>query len=155
MLTSFALAFSAYLVTGRTGALAVLLYLRTGFPEALGFSLLLDLGQITLYGALLETVARRDGTGLIPRFVARQQDRWKARLEKLPLGGRLAHLRSLAVMIVAMVPFYGFGIHSACILAFALRFKPLPGTLVIMVASLVATVLTWQILSLFADAYGL
>jgi uncharacterized membrane protein len=155
MLTRLSLAFGAYLVTGRTGALATLLYLGAGFAETMAFSLLLDLGQITLYGALLENLAGRDGKNFLSRSIARQQERWKARLKRYSRDNGLTRLRVPAVMVVTMVPFYGFGIHSACVVAFLLKFRPVSGTVTIMAGSLIASLLTWLVLFPFLGPHGL
>lgn len=155
MLNRLSLAFGAYLVTGRTGALATLCYLGAGFPEAMAFSLLLDLGQITLYGPLLDALAGRGRTNFLARSVARQQARWERRLARfsgrLPLG----RLRAPTVATVAMVPFYGFGIHAACVVAFLLKFRPLPGTLAIMAGSLAGSLATWWALVPLLHGHGL
>jgi hypothetical protein len=155
MLTRLSLAFGAYLVTGRTGALATLLYLGAGFPEAMAFSLLLDLGQTTVYGPLLESLAGGGKNNFLSRSVARQQERWQRRLGRFSGRFTLARLRVPVVMAVAMVPFYGFGIHAACVVAFLLKFRPIPGTLAIMAGSLAGSVLTWWALAPFIGIHGL
>lgn len=155
MLTRLSLAFGAYLVTGRTGALATLLYLGAGFAEAMAFSVLLDLGQTTVYGPILEAVAGQGRTSRLARSLARQQDRWQRRLTRF--GGRfpVGRLRVPLVMAVTMVPCYGFGVHAACVVAFLLRLRPLPGTLTILAGSGLASLATWYILAPFLGGHGL
>ncbi len=155
MLTRLSLAFGAYLVTGRTGALATLCYLGVGFPEAMAFSLLLDLGQVTVYGPILETVAGGGKTNFLARSLARQQARWQGRLARFSGRFPLARLRFPTVATVALVPFYGFGIHAACVVAFLLKFRPVPGTLAIMAGSLAGSLATWWALAPFLGGHGL
>lgn len=155
MLTRLSLAFGAYLVTGRTGALATLLYMGAGFPEAMAFSLLLDLGQIMLYGPLLEILAGNGKTNFLARSVARQQARWQARLARFSGRFPLSRLRVPTVATVALVPFYGFGIHAACVVAFLLKFRPVSGTLAIMAGSLAGSLATWWALAPFLGGHGL
>lgn len=138
-----AASFPAYVVLGRTGFIVSSLALGVHPLVALGVSLVLDWGQLTAYGLVLDRFCNPDKTqNRMARWIEARRERWRERLAHKNWWSRLARTKPLLVMTVATVPVRGFGVLSAAILAFMLGFTPLRGTLAILAGAIVGGVAT-------------
>ncbi len=134
---------AAYLAAGRTGSVATCLYLGIEPLETLLIALLIDIVQIPVYGLLLQASNRF--IKLPRRFRAWIEERSrkiKELIEKTAYRKRVTHFKPLAVVAVSTIPFRGFGVFSACILAFIMGRRPFESTLLIMCGSFVGALLT-------------
>ena len=143
----FGLLIPAYLALGRTGVIAVCLLLGQSFLVTLIVTLLIDLVQIPVIGALLEASHKtlRLNRALVDRL-GRLRERWHQRLEQSRFWALLGRNRALAVMAVSTIPLRGFGVISASILCFSLGFSRVYGTVLIMTGSLVGALVTMAVL---------
>ena len=143
LLKAVSLIMAAYLAAGRTGSVATCLYLGFEPLETLIIALFIDIVQIPVYGILLQASNRF--LSLPRRFRAWIEERSrkiKERIEKGLYWKKLIPFQPLAIMAVSMIPFRGFGVFSACILAFIMGYRRLKSTLLIMCGSFVGALLT-------------
>jgi uncharacterized membrane protein len=106
--------------------------------ETLLIALCIDFLQIPVYGHLLE--ATRDRKWIPERIHTRVSDkmgRLQERMRKSPLWRRVARYHPFAVLAVSTIPFRGFGVFSACILAFLMGYGRLYSTILIMSGSFI------------------
>ncbi|MCP4666883.1 MAG: small multi-drug export protein [Deltaproteobacteria bacterium] len=143
LLKAGSLVVAAYLAAGRTGSVATCLYLGIAPLETLIIALFMDIVQIPVYGLLIQ--ASHKYIRMPRRFRAWIEERSrkiKERSEKGAYFKRLTHFKPLAVMVVSTIPFRGFGVFSACILAFLMGYRRSLSTLLIMCGSFIGAVLT-------------
>jgi hypothetical protein len=126
----------AYLVAGRTGLVACCLYLGISPLVTLLIALLTDVIQMPVYGLIIE-ISRR--YMFIPKKIKswfeKRSDKIRVWVKGNGFLTRLTRFEPLAVAAVSAIPFRGFGILSACILASILKYRRLKGTLLIMSGS--------------------
>ena len=143
LLKAGSLILAAYLAAGRTGSVATCLYLGFEPLETLMIALFIDIVQIPVFGLLLQASNRF--IRLPRRFRAWVEERSrkiKERIEKGAYWKRLIRFQPLAVVAVSIIPFRGFGVFSACILAFIMGYHRFVSTLLIMCGSFVGALLT-------------
>ena len=138
---------AAYLAAGRTGSIAICLYWGITVWETLIVVLFIDMIQIPVYGFLVEASQRH--VILPERFqmwITRRSQKLQERMEKKKYLKQLARFKSFSVVAVSSIPFRGFGIFSACILAFILGYNRIIGTFLIMAGSFIGALLSILIL---------
>ncbi|SPD73913.1 membrane hypothetical protein [uncultured Desulfobacterium sp.] len=131
---------TAYLAAGRLGAIAACLIMGLSPWHSLFISLIIDLFQIPVYGLALESAKRRINLpGRFTTWIKTKADRVRTGiLEKESWKGVLRY-RHVAIVLVATLPFRGFGVLSACILAVMLGYGRVVGTSLIMSGSLIGS----------------
>jgi uncharacterized membrane protein len=143
LLKAGSLIVAAYFAAGRTGSVATCLYLGIAPLETLIIALFIDVVQIPVYGLLLQASHR---FMRLPRrfrvWIEERSQKLKERIEKGTYWKRLTRFQPLAVVAVAIIPFRGFGVFSACILAFIMGYPRFVSTLLIMCGSFVGALLT-------------
>jgi uncharacterized membrane protein len=75
-------------------------------------------------------------------WVDRRSQKIKERIEERVYWRRLIRFQPLAVVVVSTIPFRGFGVFSACLLAFLMGYRRLAGTLLVMCGSFIGSVLS-------------
>lgn len=147
MLTQSGLIMTAYLAAGRVGAVATCLVLKISPWETLIIAMLIDLLQIPAYGIMLETSKRH--IVLPERFqmwIKKKSEKFKRRVLEKRFWQKVLHYQPMAVVVVSFVPFRGFGVLSACILAMMLGYGRLHGTALIMAGSFIGSLVSvWVI----------
>jgi uncharacterized membrane protein len=134
---------AAYLAAGRTGSVATCLYLGLKPHETLIIALLMDLIQIPVYGLILTLSGRFIKVPeRVRKWIDHRTQAIQRRIQSGPNWKRLSRYRPLAVIAVSIIPFRGFGVFSACILAFIMGYGRVAGTCLIMSGSLVGAVVT-------------
>lgn len=134
---------AAYLAAGRTGSIATCLVFGITPLETLVIALLMDMVQMPFYGFLLETSHRH--IPLPERFrmwVNHRSQKIRERMEGKRYLKRLARYQPLAVMVVSTIPFRGFGVFSACVLAFMLGYGRLVAASLIISGSFIGSLLS-------------
>jgi len=134
---------AAYLAAGRTGSIATCLVLGITPLETLVIVLLMDMVQMPVYGFLLEASHRH-----IPlperlrMWVKHRAQKIRERMEGKRYLKRLARYQPLAVIAVSTIPFRGFGVFSACILAFMLGYGRFTAASLIISGSFIGSLLS-------------
>ena len=128
----------AYLAAGRTGLVACCLYLGISPLVTLLIALITDIIQIPVYGFVIE-ISRRYVfvPEKIKSWFEKRSDKIRGWIKGNGFLSRLSRIEPLAIAAVSAIPFKGFGILSACILAAILKYRRLEGTLLIMIGSFV------------------
>jgi uncharacterized membrane protein len=135
-----------YIVAGRTGAVASCLLMELPVWETLLLALCIDFIQIPVYGLLLEaTRSRKWMPERIHTRVGRKIDRLQERMKKSSFWRRVARYHPFAVLAVSTIPFRGFGIFSACILAFLIGYGRFYSTILIMSGSFIGAIISIMI----------
>jgi uncharacterized membrane protein len=138
---------AGYLALGRPGA--VIACLAVGLPiwEIVGIVLLIDLLQIPVYGLLMEAASRHVR---MPARVRSWMERRREEVNKAMTEGRiisrLSPFKAMGVVAVSGLPIKGFGVFSACLLAFLLGYKRFRATALILLGSFLGTVVLILIL---------
>jgi uncharacterized membrane protein len=143
LLKASSLIVAAYLAAGRTGSVATCLYLGIDPLETLIIALFIDIVQVPVYGILLQASNRI--IKLPRRFQAWIEERSrkiKDRIERGAFWKRFNRFKPLAVVAVTIIPFRGFGVFSACILAFIMGYRRLVSTLLILCGSFLGALMT-------------
>ncbi len=143
LLTDAGIFLGAYLVAGRIGLVAACLLSGLSGWQTMAAVILVDYAQIPFYGVLLEVT---DKYTRAPERIRQWVGRRTAKMQLWMASGKLIkHLqlsRPMMIVAVSFLPFWGFGIFSACIIAFLLKYDRLPATFLIMAGSLMgATIL--------------
>jgi len=147
LLNTCCLVFAAYLAAGRTGSIAACLVLGIGPWQTLGIALTMDYFQIPLYGLLIEASQRRMALpGRFREWIQRKSDKLHKRMQHSGLWKRLARFRHLPVVMVAILPFRGGGVFSACVLARMMGYSRVAGTCLIMCGSVAGSCITLAVL---------
>ena len=149
LLSQSGLIMTAYLAAGRVGAVATCLILGISPWETLIIAMLIDLFQIPIYGLALETSKRHM---LLPerfqKWINKKSEKFKARIQEKKFWQSVLRYQPLALVVVSIVPFRGFGVLSACILAVMLDYGRIHGTILIMAGSFIGSVVSvWAIFS--------
>jgi uncharacterized membrane protein len=110
--------------------------------ETLIISLSIDLCQLPAYGLAIEATYRYIPVPKkLQNWIQDRSRKTQEKLEKKTYWKRLKRYKPIAVMAVSAFPFKGFGVLSACIVAFVLGLSRLASTLSIMSGSLVSSVI--------------
>jgi uncharacterized membrane protein len=142
LLSQIGLIFGAYLATGRVGAVAACMFSGISAWETLIIAVLIDLFQIPVYGFFLETSHSRIRLSQrVQQWVSARSQRLEKRMASSRLWRHMSRFQPMAVVAVSLLPFRGFGIFSACILAFMLSYNRFYATLLIMGGSLLGALL--------------
>jgi uncharacterized membrane protein len=138
---------AAYLAAGRIGAVAACLMLGISPWETLLFVMLIDFFQVPVYGMMLVVSKRRMAMPeRFQKWVTKKSEKLKTRILEKKYWKKLLSYQPVAVVAVSAVPFRGFGILSACILAVMLGYGRVHGTALIMTGSFLGSlVLVWTI----------
>ncbi len=143
LLSQSGLIFAAYLAAGRAGAVAACLLVGISPWETLIIAMLIDLCQIPVYGLIIETSTKHVALPKrFERWIKARSEKLQARIQKKRFWQSLVRSRPIAVIVVATLPFRGFGVLSACILAFMLDFGRGSSTALIMAGSLIGSALS-------------
>ena len=147
LLSQSGLIMTAYLAAGRVGAVATCLILGISPWETLIISVLIDLFQIPVYGLALETSKKHM---ILPhrfrKWVTAKAEKFKTRVREKKFWQNVLRYEPVALVFVSMVPFRGFGILSACILAVMLGYGRVHATVMIMIGSFFGSFLAiWTI----------
>ena len=142
LLTNTGIFLGAYLAAGRVGLVAACMLTGMNGWQTMGMAILVDLFQTPVYGFLLEAMDRRtNGPTRIRRWIERRT----VKLQEWMASGKLVRhfrlSRSMMIVAVSFLPFRGFGILSACILAFLMGYGRVRATLLIMAGSVVGTII--------------
>jgi uncharacterized membrane protein len=131
---------TAYLAAGRLGAIAACLLMGISPWQTLMVSMLIDLFQIPVYGLVLEITKRRITLpGRFTNWMMARTEKVRTRILEKESWKGMIHYRHAAVVVVATLPFRGFGVLSACILAVMLGYGRIAGTALIMAGSLIGS----------------
>jgi uncharacterized membrane protein len=142
LLSQIGLILGGYLAAGRVGAIAICMF--TGVPavKTLMIALVIDLFQIPVYGTLLEISKKKM---ILPQriqtWVTDRAERVRTKMKTSRFWSRFSNLQPMTVVAVSFLPLRGFGIFSACILAFFLNYNRFFATLLIMSGSLAGSIL--------------
>lgn len=140
LLSQSGLILTGYLAAGRMGAIGTCLFLGISPWATLFIAILMDLAQIPFYGLILEVTQKQV---FVPErfqnWFNRQTKKIKARMQNKKILQKTRQLQNLGLVLVASVPFRGFGILSACILAFMLGYGRIFSTLLIGAGSLISS----------------
>ncbi len=143
MLSQGAIIFPAYLAAGRAGVVATCLYLGISPWETLIIAVLIDMFQIPIYGLALETSKKH--VILPERFqnwVALKSKKLQKKIREKKYWQKILHFQNIAIIIVTTIPFRGFGVLSASILAVILGYNRVTGTILILTGSIIGSVLS-------------
>ena len=147
VLSQSGIIFTAYVAAGRVGAVAACLLLGISPWETLIIAVLIDLFQIPVYGLALETSKKH--MALPKRFqnwVDRKSKKLSIRVQEKNYWRKLLRYRHMAIIIVTTVPFRGFGVLSATILAVMLGYGRIHGTILIVTGSIIGSLFSvWAI----------
>ena len=132
--------FTSYLAAGRIGAVTTCLIGGITPLKTLLIVLLIDIFQIPVYGIILEALSRHSTLPaqlhiwLMSRIQAIQKY-----IKGESFWNSILQIRPLVVCMTSMIPFPGFGILSACIVAIMFGYNRFWGTLLIMFGSFICT----------------
>jgi uncharacterized membrane protein len=147
LLNMCGIVFAAYLAAGRTGSIAACLFLDIGPWQTLGIALAMDYVQIPVYGILIEASQQRMARpGRFQQWVKRKSEKLQKRMRDSRLWQPLARFRHLPVVVLAILPFRGGGVFSACVLAFMMGCSRVAGTCLIMTGSVAGACITLAVL---------
>ncbi len=147
MIADIGIIFTSYLGLGRTGAIASSFYLQENIALTLIISLMLDFGQIPVYGIFLESSTKYTGSGRkIGSWIDKKRTLWEKRISGDGFWARIGQMQPLAIILVAMIPVRGCGIISACVLCFMMGVTRIYGTTLIMVGSALGAGITLAVL---------
>ncbi len=147
LIADIGIVFTSYLGLGRTGAIISSFYLQQNIGLTLVLSLILDFGQIPVYGFLLESTAKHTSFGRkMDVWMARKRLLWDKRLDGDGFWVKMAKIQPVAIILVAMIPVRGCGIISACVLCYMLGVGRIYCTVLVMTGSLLGAGLTLAIL---------
>lgn len=139
--------FTSYLGLGRTGAIISSFYLQQDVWLTLTISLMLDFGQIPVFGFLLESTAKHTSFGRkIDRWFDGKRVLWDKRINGEGVWAKIGTMQPLAIILVAMIPVRGCGIISACVLCYMLGIGRIYSTVLVMTGSLLGAGVTLAIL---------
>jgi len=142
MLSQSGIIFTAYVAAGRVGAVAACLFLGISPWETLIIVVLIDLFQIPVYGFALETSKKH--MALPKRFqswVDRKSEKFRTRVQGKKYWPKLLRSRHAAIIVVTTVPFRGFGVLSATVLAVMLGYGRVQGTMLIFAGSIIGSLI--------------
>jgi len=138
---------AGYLALGRPGS--VFAGLVAGLPlwETLGIVLLIDFLQIPVYGVLIETTSRHVRLPVgVRSWLERRKEKARRILTQGRVLRRLSPFKPWGIVAVAGLPVKGFGVFSACILAFMLGYARIKATVLVMLGSLLGSLVLVLIL---------
>lgn len=142
VLSFIGIVFAAYLAAGRVGAVAVCLVADMQPVKIFLLVILIDLFQIPVYGIILE---KSQWQKILPerlqRWIQRRSREIQHRLEASSLWARISRFQPMAIVAVSLLPLRGFGIFSACILAFIFKLNRVWATVFVMSGSIIGTIL--------------
>jgi len=154
LLTDLGILLGAYLAAGRVGLVAACFFTGCSAWQTMTTAILVDFFQIPVYGLLMETTGKHTR---IPMRLRKWMEHRTVKLRQWMTSGRLVkhmHLSGpMMIVAVAFLPLRGFGIFSACILAFLMKYDRVPATLFIMAGSLMGATLLVLLFFLPAKVY--
>ena len=147
MIADISIVFTSYLGLGRTGAIISSFYLEQDVWLTLAISLMLDFGQIPVFGFLLESTAKHTAFGRkIDTWFEKKRILWDRRINGDGFWARVGKMQPLVIILVAMIPVRGCGIISACVLCYMLGIGRIYCTVLVMSGSLLGAGLTLALL---------
>jgi uncharacterized membrane protein len=153
VLSQGGLVITAYLAAGRLGAIAACLLIGLSPWQSLIVSLLIDIFQIPAYGLTLETTKKRITLpGRFLNWMMAKTEKVRMQILEKESWKWLLRYRHAAIVVVATLPFRGFGVLSACILAMMLGYGRVAGTALIMAGSLIGSAIAVCVI-LFSGRY--
>ena len=148
LLSQSGIILTAYLAAGRLGAVTACLFLGISPWMTLIIAVLIDFFQIPVYGLTLET--SRKHLILPERFqdwANRKSELFRTRIQEKKYWQNLLHFRHVGLIVVTTVPFRGFGVLSATVLAVMMGFGRFKATALILIGSIIGSLLAiWLIL---------
>ena len=140
LLSQSGIILTAYLAAGRLGAVAACLFLEISPWVTLLIAVLIDFFQIPVYGLTLETSKKHL---ILPERFQTWADR-KSKLFRTRIQGKkywqnLLKFRPVGVIVVTTVPFRGFGVLSATVLAVMLGYGRFKATALILIGSIIGS----------------
>ena len=147
MIADIGIIFTSYLGLGRTGAIISSFYLEGNVWLTLAISLMLDFGQIPVFGFLLESTTKHTNFGRkIDGWIDGKRMLWDSRMSGEGFWAKVAKMQPLAIILVSMIPIRGCGIISACVLCYMLGIGRIYCTVLVMTGSLLGAGVTLAIL---------
>ena len=147
MITDVGIVFTSYLGLGRTGAIISSFYLERNVWLTLAVSLMLDFGQIPVFGFMLESATKHTNFGRkIDGWIDAKRMLWEKRMNSDGFWAKVAKMQPLAIILVSMIPIRGCGIISACVLCYMLGIGRIYCTVLVMTGSLLGAGVTLAIL---------
>lgn len=135
-----------YVTVGRMGAIATCLLLGISAWETLIISLSIDFCQLPAYGLAIEATYRyMPIPKKLQKWIRDRSQKTQEKLEKKTYWKSLARYKPLTVVAVSAFPFKGFGVLSACIVAFMLGQSRFASALLIMSGSFISSVIAISI----------
>ncbi len=147
MFTDISIVFASYLALGRTGAIISSFYLHENVVQTLVISLMLDFGQIPVFGFFLESTIKHTGFGRkIDYWIDGKRVLWDQRMNGGGFWAKVGQMQPLAIILVSMIPVRGCGIISACVLCFMMGMSRIYCTVLIMTGSVLGACVTLALL---------
>lgn len=147
LLANMSLFLGAYLAAGRVGLVATCMLAGLNWWQTLVTSFFVDLLQIPAYGLALEKTRKHIKVPVrIKQWLEHKTEKIQQRMASGKLLKRLEFSKPIMVVAVSLIPFRGFGVLSACILAFLSGYGRCQATLLIMVGSIISAAI---LISLF------
>jgi uncharacterized membrane protein len=128
--------FAVHLTVGRTFSLLTGLWIGLPPLALVGLAWIGDMLNIPFFVTIYELAHR--GLRLSPT-IARWLDRSRAHLERRGIYTRFARMGAIGVVLIAATPLWGCGMWSAILLAWSMRMKRLPGSLLLTAGSLIGS----------------
>ena len=150
LLSSFGIFIAAYAVAGRTGAVAACLLSGFSLWETLAITLLIDAAQIPVYGTLLQAAAccSIKPAHRVQSWIQGKCEKAQLHVEKSRFWMKVLKLKHFSIFVVAMIPFRGGGVLSACFFSLLFGVSKTAGTALILAGSCVGTGVTFAALVL-------
>lgn len=147
MIADISIVFTSYLAMGRTGAIISSFYLQQDVWLTLAVSLMLDFGQIPVFGFMLESTTKHTKFGQkIDGWIEVKRILWDKRIHGDGFWARIGKMQNLVIIIVAIIPVRGCGIISACVLCYMLGIGRIHCTILVMTGSLLGAMVTLALL---------
>lgn len=147
LIANVGIIFTSYLGLGRTGAIMSSFYLEGNVWLTLGIALMLDFGQIPVFGFMLESTTKHTKFGRkIDGWIDVKRVLWDKRINGDGFWAKVGTMQPLAIILVSMIPIRGCGIISACVLCYMLGIGRIYCTVLVMTGSLLGAGVTLALL---------
>ena len=140
LLSQSGIILTAYLAAGRLGAVAACLVLEISPWVTLLIAVLIDFFQIPVYGLTLETSKKHL---ILPKrfqtWADKKSELFRTRIHGKKYWRNLLKFQPVGVIVVTTVPFRGFGVLSATVLAVMLGYGRIKATALILIGSIIGS----------------
>jgi uncharacterized membrane protein len=137
---------------GRTVSMVYAILNHLPLPYYIPLALVYDLGQIPVYGFILEHSSEK----LPFRWARKQVERMQKRMQEKSFYRWISSMGTVGIILISALPIKGFGILSGTVFSFIIGKRRFEGSLLLMVGSLLGIAIVFglttgaiQIISLF------